>query len=529
MEDSLFKRYSAKVFASGTSILTFVGNQSLAARGLGTKAYGDFTFLTGFFTEIVSFLDMGTSIGFFSKLSQRQNDKALVGFYLWFTLIIASVLFVGIAIVNYVKLNNKIWPDQAVFYLFIAALWGILNWETQIFSKISDARGLTVHSERMKMAVNVISFLTIVVIFKFAFLNLNIYFAYSCLFLLIAIGANAFIIKIKGNGPIAKWGIASSQTKGYSKELFAYSSPLIVYSVFSLLSGIADKWLLQTFGGSAQQAFFGLSSKIASTYFVFVVAMTPLIIREFSIAFGENSRLRMAEIYRRYIPLFYSLSAFFSCFIALQAEKVIHFFGGAQFHQALIPMTIMAFYPIHQTYGQLSSAVFLSSNQTRMYRNLGIIFSIVGLATTFFMLAPSKLHGLNLGAMGLSIKMVLVQFLAVNVQLIIISKYLKLSFTKYFLHQICVLIFLLTIGKLATGLTNMIFFLTKNEIVQFCANGFLYTMFTIIFLFRYPKLFGIVEQDVPKYILKMSRYLPRSITEALKMLAGKKYFSLRED
>ena len=58
---------------------------------------------------------------------------------------------------------------------------------------------------------------------------------------------------------------------------------------------------------------------------------------------------------------------------------------------------------------------------------------ILGLSISFLLLAPQKFYGYNLGALGLAIKMIIIQFVSVNIQLFYNSKYLKLSFIKFLL------------------------------------------------------------------------------------------------
>jgi len=57
-EDSLKKRYFHKLFANlfglGVSLIT----QAIIPRVLGPKAYGDFSFLTNYFNEVVRLFDM---------------------------------------------------------------------------------------------------------------------------------------------------------------------------------------------------------------------------------------------------------------------------------------------------------------------------------------------------------------------------------------------------------------------------------------------------------------------------------------
>ena len=75
--------------------------------------------------------------------------------------------------------------------------------------------------------------------------------------------------------------------------------------------------------------------------------MTPLFMRELSIAHENKDLDKMKRMFRRYMPILYAITAYFSCFIAVEADKVVYIFGGNRFNGAIIAVAIMAFYPIH--------------------------------------------------------------------------------------------------------------------------------------------------------------------------------------
>ena len=64
-------------------------------------------------------------------------------------------------------------------------------------------------------------------------------------------------------------------------------------------------------------------------------------------------------------------------FLVVQADKVTYLMGGKNFQGAHLAVAIMVFYPIHQTYGQLSGPVFLATGETARFRNIGIIFMLL--------------------------------------------------------------------------------------------------------------------------------------------------------
>jgi len=122
--DSLKKRYLAKLVANLFGLAINLVTQAIIPRGLGPKAYGDFHFLSNFFNQVVGFLDMGTSIGFYTKLSQRQKDFGLVSFYLSFAVLVSVLVFVFVGFARVSGVYVTLWPDQMLFYIYLAAVLG---------------------------------------------------------------------------------------------------------------------------------------------------------------------------------------------------------------------------------------------------------------------------------------------------------------------------------------------------------------------------------------------------------------------
>jgi O-antigen/teichoic acid export membrane protein len=224
--------------------------------------------------------------------------------------------------------------------------------------------------------------------------------------------------------------------------------------------------------------------------------MTPLLMREFSIAYGKNDIPKMANLFNRYIPIFYTISAFFSCFVAIQADKVISIMGGQKFNEALMPVVIMAFYPIFQTYGQLCGSVFFATGQTSIYRNVGILFLLAGLPLTYFLIAPTEKFGINAGAAGLALKMVLIQFVGVNVMLYFSVRLLHLSFKKFFILQLSCVGCLMVLAASSALCVDFLFKLHGYSFLSFIFAGIIYSILTMIMAYFFPRIFGLREEDI---------------------------------
>jgi len=269
-----------------------------------------------------------------------------------------------------------------------------------------------------------------------------------------------------------------------------------------------DLWLLQVFSGSVEQGFYGLSYQIGAICFLFTSAMTPLITREFSIAYAKQDLTQMAYLFKRYIPLLYGIAAFLSCFIAIHAESVAYILGGAKFHDAALAIAIMSFYPIFQTYGQLSGSVFYATGQTGLYRNIGIIFLIIGLPVTYFLIAPAKMMGLNAGSTGLAAKMVLIQVVGINVGLYFISKFLKLSLWKYLAHQIVCVGCLLLLAFVSLKAVDYLH-ISLNIVMNFLLNGIIYSISVAGLTYFVPALFGLTRRDIRSLCQLLSKFTVR--------------------
>lgn len=493
---SLRKRYLYKL--SGNLLGAFINIviQAIIPRGLGPKAYGDFNFLTNFFTQVVNFLEMGTSTCFYTKLSQRPKESGLVIFYIYFT---GLVLFctIGLVIISFLTpANTKFWPGQEMFFVYLAAGWGFLTWAVQVLNQMSDAYGLTGYSEFVRILQKVSGVAMIVILYRFHQLNLANFFYYNYVILFFLGLALVWVIGL-GDFPLWRhWKLSRDRIKAYSIEFYHYSHPLFIYVLVGLVVNIMDRWLLQIYGGSIHQGFYSLAYQIGTICFLFTGALTPLLLREFSISFSKQDLPEMGRLFRRYIPLLCSITAYFSAFIVLQARNVIYIMGGSNFDDAVKPVAIMAFYPIYQTYGQLSGSVFYAAGQTSLYRNIGVLFMLIGLPVTYFFIAPVDKFGLNLGSTGLAVKMVLLQVIGVNVQLYFNAKFLKLSFWKYVGHQLFSVGCMLSCAAVATFLVNHALGSYVNVVTSFVLAGFFYTLLVGCLVYYKPVVFGLKSEDI---------------------------------
>jgi hypothetical protein len=180
---TLRERYAYKLSYNAVGFIANIFMQAMIPKALGPKAYGNFNFLTGIFTEITNFLDMGSSSCFYTKLSKRQKDWGLIAFYMRFVGIAALVVagFVSVAFVS--GSSAFVWPDQTFIFIMMAAVLSIFTKFSQTYFLMADALGLTIPAEKIKVAQKIFGLLLICALYFTGLLNLMNFFLYNYIIL----------------------------------------------------------------------------------------------------------------------------------------------------------------------------------------------------------------------------------------------------------------------------------------------------------------------------------------------------------
>ncbi len=496
MEDSLKKRYSIKLFAGIISGVVGAILVAIVPKELGPIAYGQFVYLQDFYIKIIGFLDMGSSIAFFTKLSARHTRKELITFYFLYSFAVFLLLLFFIFCVDSFDYSSDIFPDIPNKYIYMGLFFGFFTWFTQIFIKISDAYALTVSIELIKIGHKIVSLLLLLYFIYMAVFDLNAYFSFHYIALISFFIITSLIFIKKGIFEKKIFHIKKLKCNPLIREFINYCHPLFIYNIVVVAVGVFDIWLLQFTAGSEQTGFYGLAYSLAGMCFLFTRAMTPIITREFAKSYEKKDLEQIRKLFYRYIPMLYSLAAFFSVFVSLQSSNVLEIFTDGQFRDASFVLSIMAFYPIHQTYGQLSGSIFYATGQTKLMRNITLLTQPIGIIISVVLI-----YFLDLGAVGLAFKMLIGQFIGVLIQLYFNSKFLNLNLKYFILHQVYSILFFSIIVFCAS------FISLTSVFLEFFVTGIFYTFLVIMGVYIFPQIFSTTRSEIKVNIIKLCKMI----------------------
>jgi O-antigen/teichoic acid export membrane protein len=494
------KHYFFKLLTNIVKIPIFFLLESYFPRLLGPKLYGDYNFLNDSMTKIIGFFDSGSSIGFYTKFSSNIKDNKLLKSY-WIIVFLFSFFFIlSIFLSIFFHYNNYIWPDQHIVYVFLAAFFSLITFYTTICSKILDATRLTILSEKMRMIQMIISiFVFILVFFLMKKINLEFFYSIQIILISLLLFGSSIIMNKHELTLVPNVQLNIIDHKKYLNYFYKYSKPFFVYSFFTSLFGLFERWLLQYFSGSIEQAYIGLAIKVGSFIFIFSSAMIPILMREIAKSFSENNTHRIIHLFTNNYKVLFLLSTLISCIIYFNADFVVMVLGGKQYVNAVIVVKVLSIYPVYQTIGQINSSVYYTTNRVKTYTNICISVLPISILINYFLIAPKIKYGLNLGAFGLAIQMLLTQFLVQNILLFFNTKYFKIPYYKLFSIQIFFLLIIFCTGYFIQYFLNSFHLHNLLQLIIFSASLMLNC---IIFIYLFPKVLGFETRNAIFKIFK---------------------------
>ena len=156
----------------------------------------------------------------------------------------------------------------------------------------------------------------------------------------------------------------------------------------------------------------------------------------------------------------------------------------------------MLLYPIHQTLGQICGTMYYASGETKPSATISIVFMIISIPLSYALLASTSavIPGLDLGSFGLALKMVVLQFLNVNVLAWWLAKIRNWKFDwSYQLITVAVLLFA---GFASYKIAGFVPVVSQWLVLRAGISAALYASIAGLFYWSFPSLAGISREEI---------------------------------
>ena len=170
----------------------------------------------------------------------------------------------------------------------------------------------------------------------------------------------------------------------YLKKYIEYCRPLFFYSILGSFILYIDRWLLQKFGGRTEQAFFSVSRQFARISAIATASLMKIYWKEIAEAIKRKNFVRAKNIYIIVSKNLFLLSACISVFLFPYSKNILVLCYGKAYSTAAIPFSIMLFYPVHQTLGQIFGGFFFATEKNVTIYKSGNIHNDIWIISIFF-------------------------------------------------------------------------------------------------------------------------------------------------
>ena len=214
----------------------------------------------------------------------------------------------------------------------------------------------------------------------------------------------------------------------------------------------------------------------------------------------------MKIVYRKVSRSLFLIGAIVSCFLIPWSKDLLKNILGESYVAGSTTLAIMFLYPIHQSMGQIGGSVFFATEKVGIQVKIGIIFMLLSIITSYFVLAPSNnvIPGLNLASEGLALKMLVIQFFQVNVLAFFIARIFKWEFD--WVYQPVGILGCLIAGWVSHFLVINLIDESVALIYHLIISGFIYVLLIVLLISFLPFLTGFSRKQLMVEIGKISKF-----------------------
>lgn len=463
----------------------------LVASGLGPEQFGTMMFLLGTFAGVRALLDMGSSTAFFTFLSQRQRSRHFVVLYFAWLGVQFLVPFIAICLLFPDAWIEVVWKGEQrslVIFAFVASYMQSVLWATVL--QMGESQRLTRWVQGVAVLIAMVHLVLMVMALWGGWLEVR----WILILMAIEFGVAVAVTVTQLHFPLIPE--ESDSLKGVVAEFWRYCFPLIPYAWLNFAYVFADRWMLQNYSGSVQQAYYSIADQFGAIASIVTASILNIFWKEIAEAHHQDNRKRVVLLYRQVSRGLFFVAAASAGFLAPWAEDILRITLGAAYVGGTATLMIMFFYPLHQSMGQIGGAMAYATGRIAAYVKIGMVAMAASMVVTYFVLADATapLPGLGLGSLGLACKMVVMQILAVNALAFYLSRSLDIKFD--WLFQPAAALACVAAGLLAYEIPHALFDVDSRLWIAFLVAGLLYAVMLLALIGMVPSLAGLRRTDI---------------------------------
>lgn len=471
----------ANLLRAGISFLTAL----YLARELGPDDYGRFSYIVAVAMAVRQLIDVQASRAFYTFISAQTRSRKFIQFFLYWVII--QFTFAACISVFLVPefFFEHIWAEATISLVILGLAAVFMQhqlWLVVASILESDRRNFLVN---IASAVITASHAAVLIAFNyFDLLDLN--FIFGALIFEWFIGA--IVLYIAGMNRIKFSTEIDDSISNIFSEYFNYCAPLIPYAFVTFLYAFFDRWLLQYTSGFAEQAYYALALQFSA---VAVIAMAPLIKilwKEYAEAYEHQRYDEVAALLTFYNRAACLVVSVIVAIVLPFSSELLEITLGENYLGALPALIVMLVFPCHQIVNQLLVAFLLAAKRTSLQTKVGYVFMVTSLPLCYLILAPQDwtVAGLQGGAVGLAVKIVVMQSLQLLLLVYVVNRYTPVSISKNF--------YFFSTPVVSIMISTSLFYLLDILDVTFYLSIFLVvsgTLSTVMVLCKYTPVFGI--------------------------------------
>jgi O-antigen/teichoic acid export membrane protein len=466
----------------------------LVARGLGAARYGEYQFLLASVAALSQFVDLGTSQAFFTFIARGRRHARFFGFYFAWLALQFVLIAVMVGLILPTRTLSVLWvgEDRAAILLAVVATF-LMNELWEAVSQLGEARRRTVIVQGALVAQAAIHLALVATAAYLGRLTVALAFGFIIVEygILVVLLAARFVRESIDLTPRAE---TFSST---AAEFWTYCRPLILYALSGFAFGFLDRWLLQRFGGSVQQGFFAVGQQLATISLLATTSIMQVFWTEIAAASGANDHERLIRLYRSTSRALYFVAAWVSCLLLPYSREILSLTVGSSYVGATASFALMLLFPIHQSLGRINGSFLQAVGDTSEYARIGVAVLAVSLPISYLLLVPrtATIPGLGLGAIGLTIKLIVVNVLSVNLLSYRIARRMHVAYD--WRYQVVSIAALLAVGfacrALAYGLLGSE---ATFSMQRMAAAVTAYAAVTAALIYAMPVIVGLTASDI---------------------------------